>query len=52
MHKHPNHFCHQTCQTSVGWLRAISDGAKLVRLDWIKSAGKDQIVQMMFHVKQ
>ena len=34
MHEHHNHFCHQSCQTPVGWLRAISDGAHLVRLDW------------------
>ena len=52
MHEHHNHFCHQSCQTPVGWLRAISDGAHLVHLDWNQTAGKTQIVQMMFHVKQ
>ena len=52
MHAHHNHFCHQSCKTSVGWLRAISDGAHLVHLDWNQIGWKNQIVQMMFHVKQ
>ncbi|MGB1866688.1 MAG: hypothetical protein ACPHK4_02480, partial [Candidatus Puniceispirillaceae bacterium] len=34
MHEHHNHFCHQSCQTPVGWLRAISDGSHLIHLDW------------------
>ena len=41
MHEHHNHFCHQSCQTPVGWLRAISDGAHLVRLDWNQIGWKD-----------
>ena len=52
MHEHHNHFFHQSCQTPVGWLRAISDGAHLIHLDWNQIGWKTKIVQMMFHVKQ
>ena len=41
MREHPNHFCHQSCKTPVSWLRAISDGAHLVRLDWNQIGWKD-----------
>ena len=34
MQEHHNHFYHQSCEAPVGWLRAISDGAHLIRLDW------------------
>ena len=47
-----NHFYHQSCEAPVGWLRAISDGAHLIQLDWNQIGWKTQIVQMMFHVKQ
>lgn len=41
MHKQPYHFRHQTCQTSVGQLRAISDSDKLTHLDWGQIGWKD-----------
>ena len=41
MYEHHNHYCHQSCQTPVGWLRAIIDCAPLVRQDWSQIGWKD-----------
>ena len=50
MREHHNHFCHQSCKTPVSWLRAISDGAHLVRLDWNQTGWKNSDRPMVFHV--
>ena len=34
MKENDNQFFYQSCQTPVGWLRAISDSAHLIQLDW------------------
>ncbi len=34
MKENNNQFFYQSCQTPVGWLRAISDSAHLIQLDW------------------
>ena len=41
MHEHYDHFSHQSCETPVGWLRAVSDGAHLINLDWNQIGWKD-----------
>ena len=52
MYERQAYFCHQICQTPVGWLRAISDGVHLIHLDWYQISWETPIVQKMFHVKQ
>ena len=34
MHDSNTQRFHLSCQTPVGWLRAISDGSHLIYLDW------------------
>ena len=34
MKENDNQFFYQSCQTPFGWLRAISDSAHLIQLDW------------------
>ena len=41
MNEHQAYFYYQSCQTPVGWLRAISDGVHLIYLDWNQIGWKD-----------
>ena len=41
MHKNQEYFCLQSCQTPIGWIRDISDGAHLIHLGWNQVGWKD-----------
>ena len=41
MYEHRAYFRHQSCQTPVDWLRAISDGVHLIYLDWNQIGWKE-----------
>ena len=41
MHDSNTQRFHLSCQTPVGWLRAISDGSHLIYVDWNQIAWKD-----------
>jgi len=41
MQKNDKQFFYQSCQTPVGWIRAISDRTHLIQLDWNQIGWKD-----------
>ena len=41
---------HVAIETPLGYMRPVSDGASLIRLDWDQSPAAPTI-RMMFHVK-